>query len=237
MSRDYASNHRRKPKGKNTRVKPSHKPLPGWVWMVGGIFVGVLGSGLYHSIRTPEADQHQAESPSQPVEAPKEAHKPRFDFYTLLQESEIVIPDEDTAKPAPQPVVIPEPDEPREQEKVATTAAPETMAAKTATTSPAAEQASTTSPTQPTTQKLSAPERTVYVLQAGSFKNGDDADSVRASLLLLNMQANIETVPAGNNQTWHRVLVGPFSNTTELSQAKAILTRNGIDSIQLKRRM
>ena len=232
MSRDYASNHRRKPKSKNTRVKPSQKPLPGWVWMVGGIFVGVLGSGLYHSTQSPEGDKQVAKQ-NLPEEAPAEAHKPRFDFYTLLQESEIVIPDEDTAKPAPQPVVIPEPDEPAGA-TVARTEAPDTDAAKTTVEPP------TTAPVANGRQSANqpqAPERTVYVLQAGSFKNGDDADSVRASLLLLNMQANIETVPAGNNQTWHRVLVGPFSNTTELSQAKAILTRNGIDSIQLKRRM
>jgi len=236
MSRDYASNHRRKPKGKNTRVKPSQKSLPGWVWMVGGIFVGVLGSGLYHSIQSPGGDEQQVSKLTPPEQAPAEAHKPRFDFYTLLQESEIVIPDEDTAKPAPQPVVIPEPDEPI-KETAAGTKSPDTGAPQAPTTAVEPSGMAPAATASKSATKPPAAERTVYVLQAGSFKNGNDADSVRASLLLLNMQANIETVPAGNNQTWHRVLVGPFSNTTELSQAKAILTRNGIDSIQLKRRM
>lgn len=206
--------------------------------------MGVLGSGLYHSSQDPKVAEQVAEQVNEPEKAVETSHKPRFDFYTLLQESEIVIPDESTEKPAPQPVVIPEPnkkpddqsDKPVEKEVVKIEPADSPSAAakpsepSKITTAPAA------TPQTATTNTRTA-ERTVYVLQAGSFKNGADADSVRASLLLLNMQANIETVPAGNNQTWHRVLVGPFNNTKDLSQAKAILTRNGIDSIQLKRRM
>jgi cell division protein FtsN len=196
--------------------------------------LGVLGSGLYHSSQAPEVAEQAVEQVNETEKTAENSHKPRFDFYTLLQESEIVIPDESTEKPAPQPVVIPEPDKkpdkPVEEEVV------KTEPADSPSTAAKSSEPSKVTAAPAATNKSTA-ERTVYVLQAGSFKNGADADSVRASLLLLNMQANIETVPAGNNQTWHRVLVGPFNNTKDLSQAKAILTRNGIDSIQLKRRM
>src|SRR5690606_16936334 len=106
---------------------------------------------------------------------------------------------------------------------------------------PKADTATATAPksqqTPPAPIEESTPSTEVYVLQAGSFRNAADADSVRASLLLLNMHANIEKVSTGGSETWHRVLVGPFTNKSELSNARAILTQNGIDSIQLKRRL
>jgi cell division protein FtsN len=242
MSREYANKSRRQPKGRNSRVKPSRHPLPGWIWLVGGVFIGVLVTGLFSSYNKPAvpepADTTVVDAvETQAEEAPR--HQPRFDFYTLLQESEVVIPDENDTKPQPKPVIVPEikaepqpqeqtvASEPRSQETVALQPKPQQPAVAKVDPKPVAQPHAT----QPET------ERTVYVLQAGSFKSGADADSVRASLLLLNMQANIEKVPAGNNQTWHRVLVGPFTSKAELSAAKAILTRNGIDSIQLKRRM
>ena len=80
-----------------------------------------------------------------------------------------------------------------------------------------------------------APAQEVYLLQAGSFRSASDADSVRASLLLLNMHANIEKVTTGPNEVWHRVIVGPFTNTTDLGNARSLLSQNGIDSIQVKK--
>jgi cell division protein FtsN len=74
------------------------------------------------------------------------------------------------------------------------------------------------------------------LLQVGSFKSNRDADSLRARLLLLNLNAKIEKVSPRKNETWHRVIVGPFSDRSELADARGKLASNGIDSLLLKRK-
>jgi len=75
----------------------------------------------------------------------------------------------------------------------------------------------------------------VFILQAGSFKNPQDADSLRANLLLLNMNAKVEKVSSSKGGTWHRVLVGPFQSSSKLAGARSTLLQNGIDNLVLKR--
>ncbi|MBL4783071.1 MAG: SPOR domain-containing protein [Porticoccaceae bacterium] len=75
----------------------------------------------------------------------------------------------------------------------------------------------------------------VFILQAGSFKNARDADSLRASLLLLNLNAQVEKTQSSKGGTWHRVLVGPFQSSSKLAHARSTLLQNGIDNLVLKR--
>ena len=75
----------------------------------------------------------------------------------------------------------------------------------------------------------------VFILQAGSFKNAQDADSLRASLLFLNLSAHVEKVHSNKAGTWHRVLVGPFTSSSKLAHARSTLLQNGIDNLVLKR--
>jgi len=73
-----------------------------------------------------------------------------------------------------------------------------------------------------------------YVLQAGSFRNGDDAERMRANLLLMGMDAYQEATDTGNG-IWHRVYVGPFTNRSKLNKAMDILVSNNISPLTLKR--
>ncbi|OUS13859.1 hypothetical protein A9Q89_01585 [Gammaproteobacteria bacterium 53_120_T64] len=75
----------------------------------------------------------------------------------------------------------------------------------------------------------------VFILQAGSFKNAQDADSLRVRLLLLNLNAQIEKTHSSKGGTWHRVLVGPFQSSSKLAHARSTLLQNGIDNLVLKR--
>lgn len=85
-------------------------------------------------------------------------------------------------------------------------------------------------------QRISAdPGKVEYVLQVGSFKNPEDADRLRARLLLLNLNARVETVKVRNAETWHRVLVGPFSNRGSMNEARGTLAENQMTSLLLKR--
>jgi cell division protein FtsN len=76
-----------------------------------------------------------------------------------------------------------------------------------------------------------------YLLQAGSFKIAKDADSRRVKLLLLNLNANVERIDLGNGEKWHRVLVGPFTDSSSMAYARTKLSENQIDSLLLKRKL
>ena len=73
-----------------------------------------------------------------------------------------------------------------------------------------------------------------YVLQAGSFRNGSDAERVRAELALLGVQSHIEKVSINNSDTWHRVRIGPFDNNKVLDKTRNRLLDNGVEVMVLK---
>jgi cell division protein FtsN len=73
-----------------------------------------------------------------------------------------------------------------------------------------------------------------YFLQAGSFRQQDDAERRRAELLLLGLEPRIEesTVDSGR---WFRVSLGPFESHDAVSRARGLLANQNIDSVLLKR--
>ena len=174
MTRDYA----KKPQKK--RRKPKQSGAPGWVWLLAGVLLGILIMTLTELAKVPEAAVEQV-AEIEHEESGQTNHKPRFEFYTLLTESEVIVPEGE--------------EELRE-----------------------------------------ADNDTVFLLQAGSFKSPRDADSLRAQLLLLNLSASIETFSPRHDETWHRVLVGPFEKNTDVASARAKLASNQIDSLLLKRK-
>ncbi len=72
----------------------------------------------------------------------------------------------------------------------------------------------------------------IYLLQAGSFRRAADADSLRAQLILLNLNAEVSQFNH-NGEVWHRVIVGPFENHSAMSSARTSLLENGIESLLL----
>ena len=74
-----------------------------------------------------------------------------------------------------------------------------------------------------------------YLLQAGSFKQREDADRRRAELLLLGLDPNIEETN-GDNGRWYRVYLGPFQSRTKLNKARSLTAAQNIDTLLLKRR-
>ena len=74
-----------------------------------------------------------------------------------------------------------------------------------------------------------------YLLQVGSFKNVDEAETLRVNLLLLNLPVFIEPFKTSTGGRLHRVLVGPFSNNKDSSNARKKLMENNLDSLLLKR--
>lgn len=94
MSRDYAKKNR----SPNRRRTPAKPPVPGWVWLLIG---GILGAFIMFLVYLADVVPQPATQEKPVVQKPKvtrteteeeKVPKPRFDFYKLLQESEVIVP-------------------------------------------------------------------------------------------------------------------------------------------------
>ena len=153
-------------------------------------------------------------SPTAPV-------KPKYDFYTLLPESEVIVPNEAVPEKTPPAVVAP-----------TTPVSPE-QAAKIDTARAQAALSGLTPPPPPPVAKP-APV-TTFFLQAGSFRKQADADKVRAQIILLGQTSTVESGTV-KDETWYRVLVGPFSNREQLTTAQKQLAGGGFSNLLLQQR-
>jgi cell division protein FtsN len=72
-----------------------------------------------------------------------------------------------------------------------------------------------------------------YVLQAGSYRNFADADRVRAQLALQGIESKIQRVSV-DNDTWHRVRIGPISDLAELNRTRGRLRQADIEALVIR---
>ncbi|MEN8206446.1 MAG: SPOR domain-containing protein [Pseudomonadota bacterium] len=227
MPRDYK--HQVTRKKKRTRLSP-------WTGVFAGLLIGLFVAFLVYiklqsGQREPVYIQETLPPPvaasqddirdvrkegSKVIPAPP---KPRFDFYTLLPEMEVVIPEEEITESLkqtpPPPVAKPARDD---------TPPPQ------ATVKPAVP-AKPAPPPKPTPKP--APSDTYY-LQVGSFSDSAKADRFRAELAMMGMQTSIQKVTINNRDTYHRVRVGPFGTLNELDRTRKTLKNKGIDSTPIK---
>ncbi|MBS3786095.1 MAG: SPOR domain-containing protein [Gammaproteobacteria bacterium] len=139
---------------------------------------------------------------------------PRFEFYQLLTEQEVAI--EIEAEGPSEAETGPETDR-------------MSMAGDGAL--PAAEE-------EEAEEKEEAPAApaggTRYLLQAGSFQSAADADSLRARLAIIGIEANIQVVELPGGETWHRVRIGPYRDLRTVNEARARMAANQIEAIMLR---
>lgn len=74
----------------------------------------------------------------------------------------------------------------------------------------------------------------VYILQAASFRDKDEAERLRAQLMLANLDVKVESA-TDSRGTWHRVLVGPYTNRSKVAKARSILAEHRLMPLVLKR--
>ncbi|HYQ71086.1 MAG TPA: SPOR domain-containing protein [Gammaproteobacteria bacterium] len=223
MPRDYK--HRATGKKRRRKLSP-------WFGVVSGLLIGLFVAFLVflkmqtppeppayfqQSVLPPEEETHPdiaaealPEAADETPQSPPPPPKPRFDFYTLLPEMEVVVPDEEIA-----PVPTPPARHPAPADKPAATPAPARPAAKA------------TPPAKPASAET-------YLLQVGSFRNGEQAERFRAKLALLGLETSIQKVTIDNKDTYHRVRVGPFRDTGSLNTARSRLSKQGIESRVIK---
>ena len=73
----------------------------------------------------------------------------------------------------------------------------------------------------------------MYVLQAGSYRNQEDAERVRAQLGKQGVTATVQRV-AVDTDVWHRVRIGPIENLDQLNRLRAQLRKADIDPLVIR---
>lgn len=71
-------------------------------------------------------------------------------------------------------------------------------------------------------------DKIIYFLQAGAFRDLDDAENTRAKLALLGFEAAISE-KANDSGLLYRVRIGPFAQVETMNKARAKLIDSGID--------
>ena len=72
-----------------------------------------------------------------------------------------------------------------------------------------------------------------YLLQAGSFLDPNDAEALRARLILMNLDTRVKPHPL-SGRTWYRVQSGPFLGRNAVEAAENIMIENNIDPIRMR---
>ena len=72
-----------------------------------------------------------------------------------------------------------------------------------------------------------------YVLQAGSFRSVADADRVQATLALQGIESRIQQVTI-DEDTWHRVRIGPFDDLARLEDMRKRLRAKNIEVLMIR---
>ena len=82
--------------------------------------------------------------------------------------------------------------------------------------------------------KPSAPgEEVIFRVQAASFRNADDADRLRALLLLQNLPVEMSSSEV-QGELWHRVVVGPFTRKLDAERARTKLREQDLPAILVR---
>ncbi|MES2817784.1 MAG: SPOR domain-containing protein [Pseudomonadota bacterium] len=218
---------KRKPapkRGASRYQAAKRQAVPGWVWLACGLAIGAFVVFLMklepgrNEVKRPKAEPATSTTSTQPKPnqpSPQQPVKPKYDFYTLLPESEIIVPPD--ALPEKAPVAV----TPEEAAKIDAARAEAALNGQV--------------PPPPPVVVAKAPVTTQFFLQAGSFRKQSDADKVRAQIILLGQSVQVESGTV-RDETWYRVLVGPFSSREQLSQSQKQLASNGFSNLLLQQR-
>ncbi|RLA34195.1 MAG: SPOR domain-containing protein [Gammaproteobacteria bacterium] len=195
---------KRKPvrKRKTRRSPQKQADYPGWMWMLFGLAIG-LSVAFAIFMKDREADvpvrtaaqqpasmastieqSVQTVEPAPAAAVPEEPAEQRFDFYEMLPNFEVVIPEQETN-------------------------------------------------VSHDTQKAAVVQPGIYVLQAGSFTDFEDADRRRAQLALQGIESRIQRVTI-DDKTYHRVRIGPTNDLDELNRLRNRLKAANIDVLRIR---
>jgi cell division protein FtsN len=239
---------RKKAKGRQA-VRNSSSGMPGWSWALIGILAGALLMAFaMRGSWMPMMRQHDGPEPNPQATAqkgsdpgvvdqtePEKPKKPSYDFYSVLSEKEVRIPDAEIRAQASAEAQQKQQQQQAAQQQAAAqkaeVAQQQQATAAAANLPKATTQTVTAAPAQqaPAAQAASSG----YLLQVGAFPSAADAEALKAKLALQGFVANVQAVKVGA-QTYNRVRLGPFKSATDLESTKQHLQAAGISAIALK---
>jgi cell division protein FtsN len=191
------------------------------VMLLAGVVIGSLGTILWQGMRTSEGEigagirkmmeqsrveeQNSAEQESVTDSAKPVKQETSFDFYTVLPEIEVVVPDTEPEKPK----VV------KEQANNDQT--------KKADGEPVV-----------VNKSPAVSDSSAYMLQAGSYQNQSDADKLKAQLGLMGFGSTIQKVSIQGRGDFYRVRLGPYTSHDQMEKVDKRLSANGIKALRLK---
>ncbi len=192
MARDYKHRAQRQKKA------PKRSSVAWWKWLLAIIVIGSFAAFLVSlKSNTPDdgiktarlpiekpANKVQEKKPTSKTEKKPANTGPRFDFYTILPESEVAIPDHEIK-------------------------------------------------TRTREERVGKAKTTRYMMQAGSFKNFQEADKLKARLALMGIESKIEKAKVGST-TWNRIKIGPFKKISSVNKIRSQLRENNIDAVVME---
>lgn len=211
-------------RGKTQAKRNGRQGIPGWVWGLSGLVVGAaiigylfMGDQWRSKLGNLPRPNPDAQAPlstvdtvaeGNPTPAPvPEKPKMKYDFFYLLPEKEVVIPDAELAEEA------------------------RAEARKAAAKLPAASATTATAATATVAAGSTPTGSDRYLLQAGAFRGSDEAEALKAQIALTGEVARIESAQI-NGTTVYRVRMGPYATAGALAAAKQALLSHGISGAQ-----
>ncbi|MGB0720823.1 MAG: SPOR domain-containing protein [Gammaproteobacteria bacterium] len=151
------------------------------------------------------ADDGASTRSSTPNPAPEETgpQPRRYDFYRILRDYEVEVPEPPRAIATPRPASASD-----------STPDPRALAEEK--------------------RRAERPSEGIYTLQTGSFRTREQAETLRAELALLGLEAAISDTRADDGRTWFRVRVGPYRDADERNAVIENLEGNGIKPILVR---
>ncbi len=181
-------------------------------WFTFGLVLGGFGVGLYLMVRPPiqapapgsatGSAVTKAEAVKAPVAAPT-----RFDFHDILPELEVVVSDNELAKP----------DAKKPEEKKTEVAKKPDAAKPEETKTAVAETGGST-----------------YMVQIASLRTAADAERFKAQLAMQGIQAKVQSVTVNGKDTYHRIQAGPYQGKQAVNELRSQLKAKGMDTIAIK---
>lgn len=236
MARDYAKTRssgnnknkssRSKPAAKRKQKQPQGLGVPGWVWLFCGLCLGLVIAAAVYLTRpagqaglkvtemqlesaTPTSDK--ANKPPASKKNQKNDQQPRFEFYEMLPNYEVIIPGQ---------INEVEPDETN-------------VAANDAGNVDTSSQEVGSAPNPEPEPQVQAPGP--YIVQAGSFSAYQRADRLRARIALLGIPSEIHKAQLADGQTVYRVRTKLIEGADSLTHILEKLHNNGIRTLVLHR--
>ncbi len=211
--------------------KKQQPQLPAWVWLFTGVVTGLFAAFLVYLANVKGTPAETAAKPKptyqQQQAQARQAPRPASTATTPAGSK----PAASTAPAAQGPAPTTE----RKFEFYTLLPEAETLGAPAEEAEPKPATAATkadASKTEPAKPAAVPTQRTV--LQTGSFQRAQDAEKLRAQLLLLGLPASVQRVEVRPGETWHRVQAGPFTDAASLANAQRSLKDARIQHIVLR---